>query len=262
MGTVHLHYKDHVEHYQRDGELFNYFDPDDPVAADFDRRLHGLIVSLLKPVQEGILLDIGSGGGWVSESLTDEDIQVIHLDLSLKNLRQILLAHPPLTDTRGASGSTSHHVSAIVGDAYAIPLKSESVNVVVATEVLEHLEHPDVALREVARVLQPRGKILLSTPYKEKIRYYLCIHCNQPTPANAHVQSFDEKRLAVLLRESGLEPKRVLFIGNKLFLYTGASYLLRWLPFWLWRGIDRALSLLIRKETHIIVEAHKPGLLV
>ncbi|MGB9773704.1 MAG: class I SAM-dependent methyltransferase [Bacteroidota bacterium] len=257
MGTVHLHYKDHVEHYQRDGELFNYFDPDDPVAADFDRRLHTLIVRLLKPLREGILLDIGSGGGWVSESLLDVDIQVIHLDLSLKNLRHILLSHQ--SHTKSASGATAHYVSAAVGDTYAIPLKSESVNVVVAAEVLEHLEHPDVALREVARVLLPRGKLLLSTPYKEKIRYYLCIHCNQPTPANAHVQSFDEKRLTVLLRESGLEPKRVLFIGNKLFLFTRTSYLLRWLPFWLWRGIDRALSLLIRKEMHVIVEAQKPA---
>ena len=45
------------------------------------------------------------------------------------------------------------------------------------------------------------GKLIITVPYKEKIQYHLCIHCNQLTPANAHLHSFDENTIQKLLPE-------------------------------------------------------------
>jgi hypothetical protein len=56
-------------------------------------------------------------------------------------------------------------------------------------------------LDEMWRVVRPGGRVLISTPYRERIRYVLCIHCNQPTPIHAHLNSFDEHRLASYLRQ-------------------------------------------------------------
>ena len=52
-----------------------------------------------------------------------------------------------------------------VGDVQKkIPLKDNSVDVVILFQVLEHLHSPGNALKEISRVLKKGGKLLLSTP--------------------------------------------------------------------------------------------------
>lgn len=50
-------------------------------------------------------------------------------------------------------------------DAIALPLTDASVDAVVLLEVLEHLPAPDQALAEIARVLRPGGRLLLTMPF-------------------------------------------------------------------------------------------------
>jgi SAM-dependent methyltransferase len=61
-----------------------------------------------------------------------------------------------------------HHAAAgtpdVIADAYAIPLDDASVDTVLLTEVLEHLEEPVRALREAHRLLRPGGAIIVTTP--------------------------------------------------------------------------------------------------
>ncbi len=45
-----------------------------------------------------------------------------------------------------------------------LPIRSESVDVVVMSEVIEHLVDTDSAVEEACRVLKPGGSLLLSTP--------------------------------------------------------------------------------------------------
>jgi SAM-dependent methyltransferase len=49
-------------------------------------------------------------------------------------------------------------------DGAGLPLASASVDVVIMSELIEHLVDPDGALEEAARVLVPGGTLLLSTP--------------------------------------------------------------------------------------------------
>jgi SAM-dependent methyltransferase len=49
-------------------------------------------------------------------------------------------------------------------DITEIPVDDASFDVVVCTEVLEHVPEPIVALREMTRILRPGGKLLLSSP--------------------------------------------------------------------------------------------------
>jgi ubiquinone/menaquinone biosynthesis C-methylase UbiE len=51
----------------------------------------------------------------------------------------------------------------IVGSSVALPIASGCADVVLCSQVLEHVPDPSATLREIARVLKPGGVVLLST---------------------------------------------------------------------------------------------------
>lgn len=53
----------------------------------------------------------------------------------------------------------------VVADAYALPFADAEFDTVLCTEVLEHLKDPQLAAKEMRRVLKPGGKLLLSTRF-------------------------------------------------------------------------------------------------
>ncbi len=50
------------------------------------------------------------------------------------------------------------------GDISALPIADESIDLVVCSEVLEHIAHPPTAIEEMARILKPDGYALITTP--------------------------------------------------------------------------------------------------
>jgi SAM-dependent methyltransferase len=64
-----------------------------------------------------------------------------------------------------------------VGDASNIPVPDASFDVILCTEVLEHVPDPADVVREFARILKPRGRLLLTAPlgsgiHQEPYHYY------------------------------------------------------------------------------------------
>ena len=65
----------------------------------------------------------------------------------------------------------------IVSDIISIPLDSNSVDVILCTEVLEHVPDPISALKEMSRLLKSGGEIVITTPlgshiHQEPFHYY------------------------------------------------------------------------------------------
>lgn len=233
-----------ADHYKLDGEIHDYFVDPHPVQADYWRRLRTIAVRLLK-VRNGMhIVDVGSGGGWLSHMMRSDAMKVLSVDLSFKNLKRI-------TDEYNSIG--------IMASATRLPIADESVDAVLASEVIEHLNNPDTAIKDFIRIVKPGGRVVITTPYKENIKKHLCIHCNKLTPANAHLHSFDEEKLTQLFSRGGANEIYYRRIGNKAFLVSRLSYILRWLPLSVWLLIDRILNLLIRKPAQIIVCGIKKG---
>jgi 2-polyprenyl-6-hydroxyphenyl methylase/3-demethylubiquinone-9 3-methyltransferase len=96
------------------------------------------------------VLDLGCGGGLVAEAVAAEGYAVTGLDASLPSLR--------------AAREHGRSAAYCGGDALALPFADGSFDAVICSEVLEHVAHPDVLLRETVRVLMPGRLMLFSTP--------------------------------------------------------------------------------------------------
>ena len=57
-----------------------------------------------------------------------------------------------------------HHPD-ICGDVEHMPIESETCDIVIATELLEHCQNPAIALREIHRVLKKGGYLIGSVPF-------------------------------------------------------------------------------------------------
>ena len=166
------------------------------------------------------------------------------VDLGLANLRTIRARHPDAT--------------VVVADSSRLPFRSGTFDCTVCSEVLEHVNDPAGVVDQLARALRVGGTAVLTTPYREKIRTYLCIHCNRPTPANAHIHSFDEARHRALLERADLRPDVLHPMQNKLLVASRLSHLLRWAPYRFWRLVDALCMFVFRRANSILVRATKP----
>lgn len=94
-------------------------------------------------------LDVGCGTGLVLRGLPSDSVG---LDVNPWNVRK-------------AKGYAPH-TELVVGDAENMPFRDDIFSTVICTETLEHLPNPNVALREVRRVLRSKGKLVGSVPHK------------------------------------------------------------------------------------------------
>jgi len=143
----------------------------------------------------------------------------------------------------------------VLGDLYRLPFPDGCFDAVIACEILEHLDSPGNAVREIARALSPGGIIVLSTPCRERIEMTLCIHCNRKTPVNAHLHSFDERSLAGILNETGFSVLESRSFINRPMERIGFTGLSAFLPHALWRAADRMFCRLLGRESYIAVKA-------
>jgi len=52
-----------------------------------------------------------------------------------------------------------------------IPFENESFENVISTEVLEHIENPEIIIDEIFRVLKPEGNAFISIPWSARVHY-------------------------------------------------------------------------------------------
>ncbi|WP_395739487.1 methyltransferase domain-containing protein [Prosthecobacter sp.] len=89
------------------------------------------------------------------------------------------------------------------------PLPGRSFDVIISTEVIEHLENPRAVAREFARLLRPGGRVVLTTPNQESIRSFLSLLITghfvafQNSCYPAHITALLRKDLQRIFAEAG-----------------------------------------------------------
>jgi len=107
------------------------------------------------------VLDLGCGTGRFSQGLAEQfECAVVGIDPSRKMLDQ-------------ARAALQHdRVSYVCACAEAIPLASNSVDLIFISMVFHHFEKPQLAAQECSRVLRKHGRVCLRTGGRERISDY------------------------------------------------------------------------------------------
>ncbi len=103
------------------------------------------------PVPGAVVVEAGCGEGYGGQLLADAGAAVVvGLDLDLATLRHSAVAYPG--------------VPVAAANLVALPLGDEAVDLVVCSQVVEHLWDQDGFVAECARVLRPGGLLVVTTP--------------------------------------------------------------------------------------------------
>ena len=154
----------------------------------------------LKLKQKDLVLDMGCGEGRHAISLhAIEDNNSVAFDLSYDDVK---IAKDRLLDFDTSQNKSFCQFG--VGDINNLSFKDNSYDVVICSEVLEHVEDPEIALKELTRVLKTGGKLAVSVP--RFFPEWLCwkISDEYSKTPGGHVRIFRHSQLRKLATVEGL----------------------------------------------------------
>ena len=91
-----------------------------------------------------------------------------------------------------------------------LPFPDGSFDLVVCTETLEHVRDVQLFLSEVRRVLEPGGRLAMTTPAHRRL-------IAAPDPFSPHLRFFTKRTLGALLDRMGFDARVLIRRGDGLF---------------------------------------------
>lgn len=138
----------------------------------FARTLHGinalrlrhLVDELGQDLRGLVIVDLGCGGGLLAEPLSRQGAHVIGIDLSERTVA-----------AARAHGSAVTGLRYLIGDARRPPLPDGSADVVIAADLLEHVDGWPSVLAAARRLLAPGGRVYVSTINRTRRARWLAV---------------------------------------------------------------------------------------
>lgn len=150
------------------------------------RERRHLLAKAISGLTPGRALDIGAAGGGNTRVLRDHGWDAVALEYG----------------SDGAEVAQRRGLATLRADATRLPLADDSLDLVMAFDLLEHLHDDDAAVGEVHRVLKPNGTYLVAVPADPKL-------WSSHDEAVDHVRRYTRDGLLSLLDRGGFDVKDV-----------------------------------------------------
>jgi len=141
-----------------------------------------LVRRLVAPLPVGRAVDVGCGGGGNTRVLRDLGWQVTGLEYS------------PVA----ASLAASRGLQVVRGDSRRLPFADGALDLVMSTDMWEHVDDDQAVARETARVLRPGGRALVAVPCSMKL-------WSGHDVALGHHRRYERAELVALMEGAGLD---------------------------------------------------------
>lgn len=211
-----------------------WWDPDGP-----QKPLHALNPVRLRYVADRValagarVLDVGCGGGLLSEALAGEGARVTAIDLA-PELVKVARLHA-LEHGVPAGGAVDYRLQSVESLAAAEPAQFDAIT---CMEMLEHVPDPGAIVAACSTLLRPGGRLFLSTLNRTPAAFALAIVGAEyvarllPKGTHRYRDFIRPSELAAWLREAGLELEDVRGLlyepwrnGARLASRTDVNYL-------------------------------------
>ena len=190
----------------------------------------------------GLMLDVGCGEGRHIFGVMQDypNMKCVGLDMDEESL---IKAEEGYEYFKTISNTETDFLK---GSAYELPFEDNTFDLIVCSEVLEHLHEYNDAIKEIYRVLKPGGKFYASVPasWPEKICWRLSKdYQNQP---GGHLRIFNQGNLVSEIENLGFK-----FLFSEKFHSIHSPYW--WLRCFFWQSQDTNFLVKIYKK---ILEYH------
>lgn len=114
------------------------------------QRFNALVGIIDNNLNNKLILDVGCAKGYFGKALIKKGARVVGIDISKIVVKE---AKKILTDAKIVDLNTDK-----------LPFKNKEFDIVVASEIIEHLLSPVDVLKDLNRVLKVDGELIISTP--------------------------------------------------------------------------------------------------
>lgn len=206
----------------------------DPFDKDKEER-HKALRDFIGETSSSVVLDIGSSQGLFLNSIKSK--YKVAFDISFNYL----------------SVAKNKNLNCVLGNAEMLPFKEDSFDLIICSDILEHVLNPENVIRESRNILKTGGKLFIVVPWKEDLTSY---EIYKDIYEFTHLRTFDNEVIFSLL--SNWKIKRLKgAIAKKILL---PKYLIN-IP-----GFNKIINLLIPSwirfnvypgPVHMMIEAEK-----
>lgn len=144
----------------------------------------------------GFALEVGCGSGHMGSLLAQAGFQALLVDYSPAG---IVCAKKSFTTLGGRERKTY-----LMGNGFALPFKTESIDVVISTGLIEHFAHPEDMIKEMVRVLR-KGGLFYSDIVPLKFSLIRLIEKLCRTPEGWYESKLGKRKIRNMVLNAGLQ---------------------------------------------------------